>query len=258
MNSEVIAEMFNGISDTWRQILCREPESKRLLVEALGKVTEAVGTKPISALTPPAPLILNAFKLCPWEKLCVVLIGQDPYSTAGDANGLCFSVNKGVAVPLSLKNIYAALIKSGYMTEAPITGDISSWATQGILMLNMALTTMTGERGSHLAIWQKYTENIVSIIAKKCAVENRVLVFVLWGTFAQKISKIVNKINQETLEAKMGAIHRILEWGHPSPVNASNRGDVDKTPKHFANCDNFIKTNTILAEFGKRIDWAVK
>ena len=255
MNGEAIRSAFEGVSDEYRQILARD--NKEDLTAVIGQVNKAVGNDS-SRLAPEPANVFNAFRMTPWSKLSVVLIGQDPYPTPGDAMGLCFSVNRGRPIPRSLQNIYLALAKSGFIHKQPSHGDISAWAKQGVLMLNMSLTTVKSERGSHLEIWRSYMEKVLTGIAKKCAEEKRPLVFLMWGSFAQKFQFIVDKVNFMEVQknGEKATVHRTIEWGHPSPVSKFNKGDPAEVPKHFANCDNFTKCNDILRASGvSTIDW---
>ena len=252
MNNQHITEMFAGIDEQYKEILVRDDANKKLFIDALNKISASTA---IDSIVPEPKNILNAFRKCKWDKLRVVLIGQDPYPTPGHANGLCFSVERGVEIPRSLANIYAALRTSGIMQADVPHGDLSEWAERGVLMVNMGLTTVKGGRGSHLDIWQPYMEKVLYDIAKNCAARGHILIFMLWGGYAQTMSKIVNKVNVETIEAKTGAIHRILEWGHPSPLNPHNQKDPTAHNKHFANCDNFLKCNDILREYTAVINW---
>lgn len=247
MNGESIKSAFEGVDDEYKQILARD--NKGMLSECISEINKTI--KSTDALTPSPNNIFNAFRQCGWNNLRVIIIGQDPYPTPGDAMGLSFSVNKGVALPQSLKNIYMALNASGFINnEAPVNhGDLSSWGKQGVLMLNMALTTVKNQRAAHMKIWKPYVEKILTDIALKCSIENKPLVFILWGGFAKEVSKIVDKVNFVAIhnDPKL-TIHRTLEWGHPSPVSRFNQRDPAIEKKHFANCDNFTKCNEILKE----------
>lgn len=255
MNGVAIKAAFDGLDDQYKQILARD--NKDALTQVVQKVNSAVNGDS-SKLAPEPDNIFNAFRITPWNKLSVILIGQDPYPTPGDAMGLCFSVNRGRPIPRSLANIYKALICSKIIDKMPTHGDISSWGKQGVLMLNMSLTTLKSQRGSHLNIWQAYVEKILTDITTKCALDGRPLVFIMWGTFAQKFHSIVDKVNFHSIQTngENATVHRIIEWGHPSPVSKFNKGDPDEVPKHFANCDNFTACNTILESFGRQpINW---
>lgn len=131
---------------------------------------------------PPGKLIFNAFNLCPFDKVKVVIIGQDPYHGPGQAHGLCFSVNDGVAFPPSLVNIFKE-IKEDIGTPAPSTGNLTRWAEQGVLLLNATLTVRAHQAGSHQRRgWEEFTDAAIRVLAE----ERENLVFILWGSYAQR------------------------------------------------------------------------
>ena len=175
---------------------------------------------------PPAKDIFNSFDLCPFDEIKVVILGQDTYHGINQANGLCFSVNKGIVVPPSLKNIYKEL-KKNYENFEYIDGDLSHWANQGVLLLNSILTVRKGLPGSHKDIgWEKFTDMVINLISKR---KNNI-VFLLWGSFAKsKIRLIENKDN-----------HLILSSYHPSPFSAYN-GFFDNY--HFKKTNDYLKKN---------------
>lgn len=183
---------------------------------------------------PPGQMIFSAFNSAPFEKVKVVIIGQDPYHGAGQANGLCFSVSPGVAVPPSLVNIYKEL-KSDLGLEIPQNGDLSSWAKQGVLLLNATLTVRKGEPGSHQKQgWENFTDAVI----KKISDEKTGVVFLLWGKFAQDKANLVD-----------GNKHFVLMAAHPSPFSAYNG---------FFGCKHFSKTNELLRRSGKEeINWKI-
>ncbi len=169
--------------------------------------------------------ILRAFDLCPFNKTRVVILGQDPYHGEGQANGLCFSVNEGVAIPPSLQNIYKE-IKSDI---GEVKGNLKEWAKQGVLLLNSTLTVRKGEAGSHQGHgWEEFTDAVI----KKLSNEREEIVFILWGAYAKEKGK-----NIDTSK------HLVLEAPHPSPLS-SYRG--------FFGCKHFSKTNEYLE---KGIEW---
>ncbi len=176
--------------------------------------------------------IFNALKYTSFEDTKVVIIGQDPYHGYGQAHGLCFSVQKGVAPPPSLKNIFKEL-KSDVGKEIPEHGCLTDWARQGVLLLNAVLTVREGEPTSHKDKgWEKVTDRIISELNRK----QTPVVFLLWGAYAQKKAEIITN-----------PIHRKLVSVHPSPLSAS-RG--------FLGCKHFSKTNEILRECGQEtINW---
>lgn len=176
---------------------------------------------------PPAGLIFNAFNLCPINKIKVVIIGQDPYHEPGQAHGLCFSVNDGIKYPPSLQNIYKE-IASEYNQPMPQSGNLTRWAEQGVLLLNATLTVREHLAGSHQGKgWETFTDNVIKEVNSRC--EN--VVFLLWGSYAQKKEAYIDKSK-----------HCILKAAHPSPLSAY-RG--------FFGCNHFILANNYLRKSGK-------
>ncbi|WP_300564564.1 uracil-DNA glycosylase [Flavobacterium sp.] len=183
---------------------------------------------------PEKQLIFNAFNSCALDDLKVVIIGQDPYHGEGEANGLCFSVNDGVKIPPSLKNIFTEINSEYDRVFFPTSGNLEAWAKQGVLLLNASLTVRKDLANSHKHLkWNVFTDAVIEYISNNT--EN--VVFLLWGSFAHKKGL---KINREK--------HLVLETGHPSPLSA-NRGFW------FGN-NHFIKTNDYLKSLGKEeINW---
>jgi len=184
---------------------------------------------------PPGPLIFNAFNLTPFNKVKVVILGQDPYHGQGQAHGLSFSVPNDVKPPPSLKNIYKE-IKSNYPNfEMPKTGNLIQWATQGVFLLNAMLTVQAGKPASHQKLgWQNFTNAVIKTLSERR--EN--LVFMLWGKFAQSKATLINSEK-----------HLVLMAAHPSPFSVQYG---------FYGCKHFIKANEYLAKKGKKeIDWRV-
>jgi uracil-DNA glycosylase len=180
-----------------------------------------------SVCFPPKKLIFNAFEKCKLNDLKVVIIGQDPYHGVGEANGLCFSVNEGVKIPPSLKNIFAEINADFDAVFLPTNGNLERWAKQGMLLLNATLTVRKDEANSHKHLkWNVFTDSLINYLSDNC--EN--IVFLLWGSFAQK-KRI--KINREK--------HLVLECGHPSPLSA-NRGFWFGN-KHFSQTNTYLKSN---------------
>ncbi|TGK47749.1 uracil-DNA glycosylase [Leptospira kanakyensis] len=181
---------------------------------------------------PPAKLIFNAFDSCPFDKVKVVILGQDPYHGPGQAHGLCFSVNDGVPFPPSLQNIFKE-IGEDIQKPIPKTGNLTRWANQGVLLLNATLTVQKDKAGSHQNKgWEVFTDATIRILAEK----KSNIVFLLWGSFAQK-KEILIPPNK----------HYVLKSAHPSPLSAY-RGFLGN--KHFS------KTNEYLVSQGKEpIDW---
>lgn len=180
---------------------------------------------------PPKRDILRALKLTDYNDVKVVILGQDPYHGENEANGLSFSVNEGIKLPPSLKNIYKELYDDLGITKT--TGDLTSWANQGVLLLNSVLTVLKDTPTSHSKIgWQEYTDAII----KKLNEREKPIVFILWGNYAKsKKNLITNKR------------HYIIESPHPSPFSA-NSGFFGSRP--FSKTNEFLKKNNI-----KEIEW---
>jgi len=181
---------------------------------------------------PPGKEIFRAFDKCEWENAKVIIIGQDPYHGPNQANGLCFSVRQGVSFPPSLVNIFKE-IKDDTGKPVPQYGDLERWAEQGVLLLNATLTVRANSPGSHQNKgWELFTDAVI----RKLSEEKSGLVFLLWGSFAQKKKELIDVDK-----------HFILESPHPSPLSAS-RG--------FFGNRHFSKTNAYLRHKGKEeIDW---
>ena len=183
---------------------------------------------------PPKDLIFNAFNFSDFKNLKVVIIGQDPYHGDGEANGLCFSVNDGVKIPPSLKNIFTEINTQYDRIFSPTSGNLESWAKQGILLLNASLTVRKDLANSHKHLkWNVFTDAVIDYIST----HSDDIVFLLWGSFAHKKG---SKINREK--------HLVLQSGHPSPLSA-NRGFW------FGN-NHFKLTNEYLKSKGfSEIEW---
>ena len=176
--------------------------------------------------------IYNALKLTPYENVKVVIVGQDPYHGENEAHGLSFSVQKGIKLPPSLKNIYKELLNDLKIVE-PNCGDLTSWAKEGVLLLNSVLTVEKDKPASHAKIgWSKYTDYIIQKINEK---ENPV-VFILWGNFAKTKRELITNPK-----------HLIITSAHPSPFSARN-GFFGSKP--FSKTNEFLKENNI-----KPINW---
>ena len=184
---------------------------------------------------PPADDIFNAFHLTPFEQVKVVILGQDPYHNDGQAHGLCFSVKPDVEIPPSLVNIYKEL-HDDLGCEIPNHGYLTKWAGQGVLMLNTVLTVRAHQANSHRGIgWEQFTDAVIKILNE----QDRPIVFILWGSPAQKKKTMLTNPN-----------HLILEAPHPSPLS-SYRGFFGSKP--------FSKTNLFLQEKGlDPIDWQIE
>ena len=171
---------------------------------------------------PPGRLIFNAFNLCPFDQVKVVIIGQDPYHGPGQAHGLCFSVNDGVPFPPSLQNIFKE-IQSDLGTPIPTTGNLTRWANQGVLMLNATLTVRAHQAASHQRQgWEEFTDAAIRILAE----ERENLVFILWGAYAQKKGAFIDRNK-----------HLVLASAHPSPLSAYNGFFGNK---HFSRANEYL------------------
>ena len=181
---------------------------------------------------PPGSMIFRAFNSTPFEKVKVVILGQDPYHGDGQACGLSFSVPEGVAVPKSLQNIYKELRDDvGFII--PVSGNLQKWADQGVLLLNATLTVRAHTAGSHQRHgWETFTDCVIQRLSE----QRTGIVFLLWGNYAIEKQRLIDTSK-----------HYVLKAPHPSPLSAS-RG--------FFGCRHFSKTNEILASLGKSpIDW---
>jgi len=218
------------LHNSWLHQL-RNEINEQSFVELLAFVENAYATM---VIYPPKELVFNAFNLCHFEDVKVVIIGQDPYHGPGQANGLAFSVSNGIKVPPSLKNIFKELNTD---VNAPISlsGNLENWAKQGVLMLNAILTVEQGLPGSHRNKgWEVFTDAVI----KQISSEKEHVVFLLWGNYA---------IQKESLiEASK---HLILKAAHPSPLA---RGA-------FFGCKHFSSTNSYLVKNSlKPIDWELE
>ena len=216
------------IEESWGKIL--ENEFQEPYFEQLTNfVRQEYATRKIF---PPSRLIFNAFDSCPFDKLKVVLLGQDPYHGIGQAHGLCFSVNDGVLLPPSLQNIYKEISDDLQVLPYP-TGNLERWAKQGVFLLNATLSVRANIAGSHQGKgWEQFTDAVIQKIAEQK--EN--VVFLLWGSYAIQKSRMIDPFK-----------HKILTAPHPSPLSAY-RG--------FFGCKHFSQANSYLVEKGlEPIDW---
>ena len=216
------------IEDSWKKVLGEEFE-KPYFAQLTDFVRNEYAT---TTIYPPAKLIFNAFDHCPFDKVKVVIIGQDPYHGAGQANGLCFSVNKGIAMPPSLVNIFKE-IAADTGKPMPTDGDLTRWSDQGVLLLNATLTVRAGNAGSHQRRgWEEFTDAAIRTLAEKR--EN--IVFILWGSYAQRKGAFIDRNK-----------HLVLTSPHPSPLSAY---------AGFFGNHHFTLTNDFLVKNGKEpIDW---
>ncbi|MFA6252467.1 MAG: uracil-DNA glycosylase [Candidatus Paceibacterota bacterium] len=211
------------IEPSWKAALQEEFEK-----EYFRDLTEFVKSEyKIATVYPPPKFIFNAFELCPFDKVSVVVLGQDPYHGTGQAHGLCFSVPENIAVPPSLRNIYQE-IASDVGGKIPNHGNLEHWAKYGVLLLNATLTVRKGEAGSHQHKgWEEFTNAVIRTISEKK--EN--VVFILWGRYAKEKKVLID-----------GTKHLILEAVHPSPFSAYDG---------FFGCKHFSKTNEYLKAHNK-------
>lgn len=216
------------IESSWKEVLSDEFE-KPYFSLLTSFVRREYQTKQIF---PPASLIFNAFNLCPFDKVKVVIIGQDPYHEVGQAHGLCFSVNDGVKFPPSLVNIFKE-IERDYGKPMPQSGNLVRWANQGVFLLNATLTVCQGAAGSHQNKgWEEFTDRVIKEISDR----KEHVVFLLWGSYAQRKGLVID-------EKK----HLVLKSVHPSPLSAY-RG--------FIGCGHFRKANEYLTHNGESaIEW---
>ena len=187
------------------------------------KLTDFVRNEYASTqIYPPGKLIFNAFNLCPFDKAKVVIIGQDPYHGPGQAHGLCFSVNDGVAFPPSLKNIFKE-IQDDLGIPVPDSGNLTRWANQGVLLLNATLTVRAHQAGSHQKKgWEEFTDAAIRALAE----QREHLVFILWGAYAQKKGAFIDRNK-----------HLVLASAHPSPLSAYNGFFGNK---HFSRANEYL------------------
>ena len=216
------------IESSWKKALSSEWDSAYFKA-----LTEFVRAEyGVATVYPPAGKIFAAFDACPFDDVRVVILGQDPYHGFGQANGLSFSVNPGVEIPRSLQNIYREL--NDDLGVAPsLSGDLSRWASQGVLLLYATLTVRAGSAGSHQGHgWEEFTDAAI----RRLAEEREGLVFILWGAYAQRKGAFIDRMR-----------HCVIESPHPSPLSAS-RGFFGSRP--------FSRTNDYLVKHGKQpIEW---
>lgn len=216
------------IEEGWKRALAPEFE-KPYFEQLTGFVRQEYRT---TAVYPPGRLIFNAFNLCPFDKVKVVIIGQDPYHGPGQAHGLCFSVNDGVPFPPSLQNIFKE-IHDDLGTPIPASGNLTRWAQQGVLLLNATLTVRAHQAGSHQGRgWETFTDAAIRTLAES----REHLVFILWGAYAQKKGAFIDR-----------GKHLVLTSVHPSPLSAYHG---------FFGNKHFSRANAYLAKHGETpIHW---
>lgn len=216
------------IEPSWRNRLQKEFDAPyfRNLAEFVRKEYQT------TTCYPPAGKIFNAFNLCPFDQVKVVIVGQDPYHEPGQAEGLCFSVADGVPYPPSLQNIFKE-IAADLGRPIPTSGSLVRWAEQGVLLLNATLTVRAHQAGSHQRYgWEEFTDAVI----RQLAAEREHLVFILWGSYAQKKGLVVDRTR-----------HMVLTSAHPSPLSAY-RG--------FFGNHHFTLANDYLIQHGQTpINW---
>ncbi len=222
-NVQIESGWKQALHDQFCQDYFAEIKHTLLAAKAQGKI-----------IFPPGKWIFNAFNQTPFEKVKVVIIGQDPYHGAGQAMGLSFSVPQGVRTPPSLQNIYKELKREFPDYHVPNHGDLSHWASQGVLLLNASLTVEAGRAGSHRGIgWQRFTDAAIRVLSEK----REHIVFLLWGNFAKAKATLIDPTR-----------HCILEAVHPSPLAGGK----------FIGCDHFALANRYLEQHHLApIDWQV-
>ncbi len=211
------------LEESWKELLKREFE-QLYFQNLIAEVKQAYAK---SLVYPQGKYIFRALDLCPVEQVKVVIIGQDPYHGEGQAEGLSFSVPRGVAIPPSLRNMKAEILSDTGQASIIQDGHLLPWVEQGVLLLNSILTVRAGEAGSHQGIgWETFTDAIIRELNQHC----EGLVFLLWGNYAKRKGAMINRSR-----------HCVLEAGHPSPLSV----------RYFSGCRHFSKANKALEYFGK-------
>ena len=222
--------MKMNLNSSWQSILLHEIK-KPYFQDLIETVDEEYKNQ---TCYPPKELIFAAFNYCNFKDVKVVIIGQDPYHGKDEANGLCFSVNDGLRIPPSLRNIFREMSEDLETIFMPTSGNLEVWANQGVLLLNSSLTVIKDNANSHKHLkWNIFTDDVIQKISE----EKENVVFLLWGNFAHKKGLKIDRNK-----------HLVLESGHPSPMSA-NQG------KWFGN-KHFSKTNAYLKQNGlELINW---
>ena len=217
------------IEPTWKQQLGTEFD-KPYFATLAEQVRQAYRMGPCF---PPSRLVFNAFNLCPFNEVKVVIMGQDPYHEPGQAMGLSFSVPEGVAVPPSLQNIFKE-IQTDLGKPLPTSGDLTRWASQGVLLLNATLTVQAHVANSHQGLgWSVFTDAAICALSA----HREHLVFMLWGGYARSKRSLID-----------GQRHLILESVHPSPLSANRGGWFGN--HHFSRCNAYLRSHGLT-----EIDW---
>jgi uracil-DNA glycosylase len=219
------------IESSWKSVLEKEFEQPYFIKMVDFLRSEKAANK---IIYPPGSEIFNAYNTTPFDKVKVVLLGQDPYHGAGQAHGLCFSVSEGIRPPPSLINIYKEL-QADVGVTTPAHGNLSAWGSQGVFLLNASLTVRAAEPMSHAKIgWEQFTDASIKIISHF----KTNIVFLLWGKFAQEKHRLIDDTK-----------HLVLKAAHPSPFSAHNG---------FLGCKHFSATNEYLVQHNiAPIQWAL-
>lgn len=219
------------IEESWKKVLSQEFDKEYFV-----KLAEFVKSEyKNSTIYPPAKFIFRAFDSTPFDKVKVVILGQDPYHEPKQANGLCFAVDPGVGNPPSLQNIYKEL-----KTDLGVEGNINNWAKQGVLLLNSTLTVRASSAGSHQNKgWEEFTDAVIKILSEK----KEKLVFILWGKYAQ--SKALRQAQGKVIIDDKK--HLVIKSPHPSPFSAYG-GFFGSKP--FSKCNEYLKQNGV-----EEIEW---
>jgi uracil-DNA glycosylase len=217
------------LHESWKRLLASET-SKPYFVALREFLMEE--KRRAHRIFPPGPQIFAALDQTPPDQVKVVLLGQDPYHGEGQAHGMCFSVNRGMRFPPSLRNIFKEL-ETDCGCKIPSSGDLRAWAAQGVLLLNATLTVRANEAGSHQNRgWEQFTDRIISMVSG----HREHVVFILWGKFAQSKEALIDQQK-----------HLVLKAAHPSPLSAHNG---------FFGCRHFSKANEWLIKMGiEPINW---
>jgi len=220
------------LHSSWKKVL--KNEFRKSYWKQLFRKLAVEEKKKGAQIFPPPQMVFRAFELCPWDQLKVVILGQDPYHDDHQAEGVCFSVQKGVKIPPSLRNMYKEAV-SDIGFEHPGHGSLIQWGKQGILLLNTVLTVTAHKANSHKKWgWTTFTDAVIQAISR----QHDGVVFVLWGKQAQKKKEMINNTK-----------HKIIQSAHPSPLSAS-RGFFGSKP--------YSKCNQLLKAMGKtEIDWQI-
>lgn len=224
--------MSEQLEQSWLEVL--KEEFEKSYIHNLNHFLEKQKQEGKSVY-PDSAEIFNAFELTPFDQVKVVILGQDPYHGAGQAHGLSFSVKNHIKIPPSLQNIYKELSSDIVGFKTPLHGDLTSWAKQGVLLLNATLTVNASEPASHQKKgWETFTDKVIKTISDNKAG----IVFILWGRYAQQKENLID-VNK----------HFIIKSAHPSPFSAYNG---------FFGSKPFSKTNKILQQKGlQEIDWQI-